>query len=104
MVQPKDKESKKSPYAFVTFKFAADADAAVVDTQHFPGASRPLAMGFATPRRKDAQDQENKADALSANDPYKVFVGGIGEKDNEEEAGDFFSQWGLVAMIYRDKG
>ncbi|CAJ1364041.1 unnamed protein product [Effrenium voratum] len=28
---------------------------------------------------------------------------GINERDNEEEIGDFFSQWGLVALVYRDK-
>eukprot|EP00419_Tripos_fusus_P050289 CAMPEP_0172813532 /NCGR_PEP_ID=MMETSP1075-20121228/10716_1 /TAXON_ID=2916 /ORGANISM="Ceratium fusus, Strain PA161109" /LENGTH=505 /DNA_ID=CAMNT_0013653245 /DNA_START=30 /DNA_END=1545 /DNA_ORIENTATION=+ len=104
VVPPKENEAKKSQYAFVTFKFAADADCAVVDTQHFPGASRQLAMGFATPRRKDAEEAQNKAGLLSETDPCKVFIGGIGERDNEDAIGDFFSQWGLVALVYRDKG
>ncbi|CAJ1412985.1 unnamed protein product [Effrenium voratum] len=93
-----------SRYAFVTFKFAADADCAVVDTQHFPGVQRQLAMGFATPRKKDADDIQQKQDAmLSDQDPCKVFVGGISDRDGEEEVGDFFSQWGLVTLVYRDK-
>lgn len=104
VVPPKENEAKKSPYAFVTFKFAADADCAVVDTQQFPGATRPLAMGFATPRRKDAQEAQSKAGLLSESDPCKVFVGGISERDSEDEVGDFFSQWGLVALVYRDRG
>ena len=29
---------------------------------------------------------------------------GISDRDNEEEIGDFFSQWGLVALVYRDQG
>ena len=49
-----DGEKNKAPYAFVTFRFAADADCSVVDTQHFPGVQRQLAMGFATPRKKAA--------------------------------------------------
>eukprot|EP00437_Effrenium_voratum_P025317 CAMPEP_0181402544 /NCGR_PEP_ID=MMETSP1110-20121109/3230_1 /TAXON_ID=174948 /ORGANISM="Symbiodinium sp., Strain CCMP421" /LENGTH=352 /DNA_ID=CAMNT_0023524767 /DNA_START=41 /DNA_END=1095 /DNA_ORIENTATION=- len=101
---PKDGEKNKAPYAFVTFKFAADADCAVVDTQHFPGVQRQLAMGFATPRKKDADDIQQKQDAmLSDQDPCKVFVGGISDRDGEEEVGDFFSQWGLVTLVYRDK-
>lgn len=85
------------PYAFVTFKFAADADCSVVDPQErFPGASRALQMGFA--RRKD-----DAKSASAEGDPCKVFVGGIGERDSEDEVGDFFSQWGLVALVYRDK-
>eukprot|EP00927_Polykrikos_kofoidii_P071572 TRINITY_DN67830_c0_g1_i1.p1 TRINITY_DN67830_c0_g1~~TRINITY_DN67830_c0_g1_i1.p1 ORF type:complete len:521 (-),score=68.15 TRINITY_DN67830_c0_g1_i1:377-1837(-) len=104
IVPPKEGEPKKSPYAFVTFKFAADADCAVVDTQSFPGATRPLAMGFATPRRKHAQEAQSKAGLLGENDMCKVFVGGISERDSEDEVGDFFSQWGLVALVYRDRG
>mmetsp|Transcript_4450 Transcript_4450/g.11884 ORF Transcript_4450/g.11884 Transcript_4450/m.11884 type:complete len:545 (-) Transcript_4450:237-1871(-) len=103
VVPPKEGEGKKSPYAFVTFKFAADADCSVVDSQHFPGASRPLAMGFATPRRKDAQEAQSKAGLLSESEPCKVFIAGIGDRDSEEEVGDFFSQWGLVALVYRDR-
>jgi len=98
--QPKDGDAKKQPYAFVTFKFAADADCAIVDVQHFPGVSRPLAMGFATPKKKEDKAVES---LLCASDPCKVFVGGIGDRDSEEEVGDFFSQWGLVTLIYRDK-
>ncbi|CAE8592018.1 unnamed protein product, partial [Polarella glacialis] len=98
---PKDGDAKKAPYSFVTYKFAADADCAVVDSQHFPGVQRPLAMGFATPRRKDAD--EKKESLLCDSDPCKVFVGGISERDGEEEVGDFFSQWGLVCLVYRDK-
>lgn len=103
VVPPKEGDGKKAPYAFVTFKFAADADAAVVDTQVFPGCARPLAMGFATPRRKDAQEREAKNGMLSDVEPGKVFVGGIGDRDSEDEVGDFFSQWGLVALVYRDR-
>jgi len=102
VVPPKEGDGKKALYAFVTFKFAADADCSVVDTQHFPGVTRPLAMGFATPRRKDAQEAQSKAGLLSETDPCKVFVGGISDKDREDEVGDFFSQWGLVALVYRD--
>jgi len=104
VVSPRDPDKSRAPYAFVTFKFAADADASVVDTEsNFPGATRPVTMGFATPRRKDAQEVQSKAGLLSETDPCKVFVCGIGEMDNEEEVGDFFSQWGLVALVYRDK-
>lgn len=99
---PKDADKNKSPYAFVTFKFAADADCAVVDTQHFPGVQRQLAMGFATSRKKDS-DEAAKDSMLSDSDPCKVFVGGISDRDGEEEVGDFFSQWGLVTLVYRDK-
>lgn len=98
---PKDND-KKAPYAFVTYKFAADADCAVVDQQLFPGGSKPLAMGFATPRRKEKEEAIKSL--LNEADPCKIFVGGIGEKDSEEEIGDFFSQWGLVSLVYRDKG
>lgn len=101
---PKEGDSKKAPYAFITYKFAADADCAVVDIQHYPGVSRALAMGFATPRRKDADDVKKNEGLLGDADPCKVFVGGISERDSEEEIGDFFSQWGLVALVYRDKG
>jgi len=101
---PKEGESKRAPYAFVTFKFATDADCAVVDVHHFPGASKPLATGFASQRRKDQQDSNAANGMLGENDPCKVFVGGIGDKDNEEEVGDFFSQWGLIALVYRDRG
>merc|ERR1719367_2671491 len=72
--------------------------------QHFSGVSRPLAMGFAAPRRKDVQDQERKEDLLGENEPCRVFIGGISDRDSEEEVGDFFSQWGLVILVYRDKG
>ena len=34
---------------------------------------------------------------------WEVFVGGISDRDGEEEVGDFFSQWGLVTLVYRDK-
>eukprot|EP00929_Paragymnodinium_shiwhaense_P089685 TRINITY_DN4983_c0_g1_i2.p1 TRINITY_DN4983_c0_g1~~TRINITY_DN4983_c0_g1_i2.p1 ORF type:complete len:320 (-),score=72.45 TRINITY_DN4983_c0_g1_i2:532-1491(-) len=95
IVAPKD--SDKQHYAFVTFKFAADADCAVVDQQDFRGASRQLAMGFATPKRK--KDEDSKLNP--GEDPYKVFVGGVSDRDNEAELGDFFSQWGLVALVYR---
>lgn len=30
-------------------------------------------------------------------------MGGISDRDGEEEVGDFFSQWGLVTLVYRDK-
>lgn len=100
VVGPKEGEAKKSPYAFITYKFAADADAAVVDIQNFPGTGRPLAMGFASARRKEGDPKV----ALCESDPCKVFVGGISDRDSEEEVGDFFSQWGLVALIYRDRG
>lgn len=103
VVDPKDNDAKKAPYAFVTYRFAADADCAVVDVQHFPGVSRPLAMGFATPRRKDSQDRQSKESQLSEIEPCRVFVGGVGDRDSEEELGDFFSQWGLVALVYRDR-
>jgi len=104
VVSPRDADKSRAPYAFVTFKFAADADASVVDTESsFPGAARPVTMGFATPRRKNAQEVQSKVGLLSETDPCKVFVGGIGEMDNEEEVGDFFSQWGLVALVYRDR-
>mmetsp|Transcript_35192 Transcript_35192/g.74914 ORF Transcript_35192/g.74914 Transcript_35192/m.74914 type:complete len:470 (-) Transcript_35192:64-1473(-) len=104
VVRPKD-DGKKAPYAFVTYRHAADADCAVVDTQHFSGISRPLAMNFATPRKKDAKDKENKDQDTLLNEvePCKVFIGGISDRDSESELGDFFSQWGLVALIYRDK-
>jgi len=102
VLHPKESESKKSPYAFVTFRYAADADCAVVDTHHLPGAPRPLMMGFAAPRKKDKQDSHSQEGLLSSNEPCKVFVGGINDRDNEEEIGDFFSQWGLVALVYRD--
>lgn len=95
---PKEGEVKKAPYAFVTFRFAADADCAVVDSQNFPGASRPLAMSFAAKK-----GWENYKDSGSG-DPCKVMVNGISDRDNEEEIGDFFSQWGLVALVYRDQG
>eukprot|EP00930_Biecheleria_cincta_P051641 TRINITY_DN36858_c0_g1_i1.p1 TRINITY_DN36858_c0_g1~~TRINITY_DN36858_c0_g1_i1.p1 ORF type:complete len:392 (-),score=51.49 TRINITY_DN36858_c0_g1_i1:71-1246(-) len=98
--EPKDGDAKKAPYAFITFKFAADADCAVVDTQHYPGVQRPLQMGFATPKRKQQVDDDRDGDE----DGCKVFVGGIGDRDSEEEIGDFFSQWGLVTLIYRDRG
>jgi len=98
---PKESEKNKSPYAFVTFQFAADADCAVVDRQDFPGVQRQLAMGFATPRKKADEDKEDSL--LSDSDPCKVFVGGISDRDGEEEVGDFFSQWGLVTLVYRDK-
>ncbi|CAE7705283.1 HRP1 [Symbiodinium pilosum] len=101
---PKDGEKNKAPYAFVSFRFAADADCAVVDRQDFPGVQRQLAMGFATPRKKDNDEEKQKQDAmLSEVDPCKVFVGGIGDRDSEEEVGDFFSQWGLVTLVYRDR-
>mmetsp|Transcript_116537 Transcript_116537/g.163854 ORF Transcript_116537/g.163854 Transcript_116537/m.163854 type:complete len:382 (+) Transcript_116537:72-1217(+) len=101
---PKDGEKNKAPYAFVTFRFAADADCAVVDRQDFPGVQRQLAMGFATPRKKDTDEEKQKQDSmLSEADPCKVFVGGIGDRDSEEEVGDFFSQWGLVTLVYRDR-
>eukprot|EP00933_Yihiella_yeosuensis_P082377 TRINITY_DN96229_c0_g1_i1.p1 TRINITY_DN96229_c0_g1~~TRINITY_DN96229_c0_g1_i1.p1 ORF type:complete len:344 (-),score=84.64 TRINITY_DN96229_c0_g1_i1:312-1343(-) len=90
------KEGGKQPYAFVTFKFAADVDCATVDAQHFPGTSRPLQMGYASQKRKE------DGVTLSEGDPCKVFVGGISSSDSEEEIGDFFSQWGLVALVYRD--
>lgn len=99
--EPKDGDSKKAPYAFVTFKYAADADCAVVDTQHYPGVQRSLQMGFATPKRKQQADD---SDADGDEEAGKVFVGGIGDTDSEEELGDFFSQWGLVTLIYRDRG
>jgi len=91
-------EVKKAPYAFVTFRFAADADCAVVDSQNFPGANRPLAMSFAAKK-----GWENYKDSGSG-DPCKVMINGISDRDNEEEIGDFFSQWGLVALVYRDSG
>ncbi|CAK8993963.1 Flowering time control protein FCA, partial [Durusdinium trenchii] len=100
---PKEGEKNKAPYAFVSFRFAADADCAVVDTQNFPGVQRQLAMGFATPRKKDEELKEKQDSMLSDSDPCKVFVGGISDRDGEEEVGDFFSQWGLVTLIYRDK-
>lgn len=96
---PKEGDNKKAPYAFITYKFAADADCATVDVQPFPGSSRSLAMGFATPRRKDSEVPIK----LSEGDSSKVFVSGISDKDSEEEIGDFFSQWGLIALVYRDK-
>ena len=58
----------------MTFRFAADADCSVVDTQHFPGVQRQLAMGFATPRKKDAEEQQQKQELLSDSDPCKVGV------------------------------
>lgn len=91
--------ARDPPYAFVTFKFAADADCAVVDPQHYPGAQRPLNMNFATPRNKD----DVKKHDLGDGDQCKVFVGGITDRDSEEELGDFFSQWGLVVLVYRDR-
>lgn len=93
-------DKKGGAYGFTTFKFAADADCAVVDPQHFPGCQRPLTMGFATPKKGD---NGKKDDMLSSGDPCKVFVGGIGDHDSEEEVGDFFSQWGLVVLVYRDR-
>lgn len=101
IVAPRDSDRSRGPYAFCTFKFAADADCAVVDPQHFPGAQRPLTMGFAAPRNKDPNDK--KDDPQGDLDLCKVFVGGIGDRDNEEEVGDFFSQWGLVILVYRDR-
>mmetsp|Transcript_54570 Transcript_54570/g.130186 ORF Transcript_54570/g.130186 Transcript_54570/m.130186 type:complete len:442 (-) Transcript_54570:19-1344(-) len=102
-IPPPKEGEKKGLYAFVTFKLAADADCSVVDSQTFPGAPRPLAMGFATPRRKDANSAKEKAEQLNDSNPCKVFVGGVSDRDSEEEVGDFFSQWGLVALIHRDK-
>merc|ERR1719436_1507159 len=61
-VLPPKEEEKKSAYAFVTFKYAADADAAILDPQNFPGASRPLTMGFAQPRRRE-KDEQAKAES-----------------------------------------
>jgi len=90
-------EVKKSPYAFVTFRFAADADCAVVDPQNFPGATKPLTMSFAARKGWDGARDNGQGD------PCKIFVGGISDRDSEEEIGDFFSQWGLVALVYRDK-
>eukprot|EP00971_Amphidinium_carterae_P305017 6061012-Amphidinium_carterae.1 len=49
-IPPPKEGEKRGAYAFVTFKLAADADCSVVDAPTFPGASRPLAMGFATRR------------------------------------------------------
>jgi len=89
----------KAPYAFATFKFAADADCAVVDTQHYPGCQKPLNMNFATPRNKD----DRREDRLGDGDQCKVFVGGVSDMDSEEALGDFFSQWGLVVLVYRDR-
>eukprot|EP00929_Paragymnodinium_shiwhaense_P032313 TRINITY_DN17933_c0_g1_i1.p1 TRINITY_DN17933_c0_g1~~TRINITY_DN17933_c0_g1_i1.p1 ORF type:complete len:538 (+),score=59.18 TRINITY_DN17933_c0_g1_i1:111-1724(+) len=102
VISPKDSDGKKAPYAFVTYKFAADADCAVVDVQNFPGSSRPLAMGFAQPKKKAAQEEQRKRDLLGDGDSRVVFVGGIGDRDDEVEVGDFFSQWGLVALVFRD--
>lgn len=103
MVPAKDGDAKRTTYAFVTYKFAADADCAVVDPQPFPGSSKALTMGFATPKRKDEAEEERRKSLLSPSDPCKVFVGGISDRDNEEEIGDFFSQWGLVTLVYRDR-
>ena len=48
--------------------------------------------------------KDNKLDdILSAADPCKVFIGGISDRDSEEDVGDFFSQWGLVILVYRDR-
>mmetsp|Transcript_80105 Transcript_80105/g.126547 ORF Transcript_80105/g.126547 Transcript_80105/m.126547 type:complete len:495 (-) Transcript_80105:161-1645(-) len=101
IVPSREGDKARAPYAFVTFKFAADADCAVVDPQHFPGAQRPLTMGFATPKKKEDKKRDDALDG--AGDPCKVFIGGIGERDSEEEVGDFFSQWGLVGLVYRDR-
>merc|ERR1719162_1317449 len=55
-------------------------------------------MGFAAPK-----GQVKKKDDNSDFDPCKVFVGGISDRDSEEQLGDFFSQWGLVILVYRDR-
>lgn len=48
LVRPPPKGGKggidKGPYAFVTFKFAADVDAAMLDGSAFPGCPTPLLM------------------------------------------------------------
>lgn len=168
LVCPPKEGEKKAPYAFaagrrgrkggageVTFRFAADADCAVVDTQNFPGATRPLAMSFAAKkgwvpwhgrsfgvaarmatriRGLLASDFPSWSHGRPKTEGRRSLQGGhrrrgfslrgamwrgINDRDNEEEIGDFFSQWGLaacpflcfkelrkgsqVALVHRDK-
>lgn len=93
----------KPPYGFVTFKFAADADCAAVDEQYFPNSGNKLRMGYATPQTKDGSKPAENSKLEGVLDPRKVFIKGIDQNDDEEEVGDFFSQWGLVILVHRDR-
>lgn len=96
-------DPSKAAYAMVTFRLAADADVAVVDQQMFPGAQQTLAMQFASEQGEATEDRKDLLDKLNERDPCKLFVGGIGKDDREEEVGDFFSQWGLISVVLRNE-
>merc|ERR1719506_2257993 len=95
------------PQGFATFRNAADADCAVCDNhQGFPHGPADVKFARVQPPNpvpvhgdpmKDPWRRPEGADKL------KVFVAGLGFGEAEEEIGDYFSQWGLVAMVKKVK-
>lgn len=86
-------------HAFVTFRNAQDADCAAIDShKDFPHSRGPLNVHLVGGTPTDES-------TLKSGDynPYKVFAAPIPDEiiTNNEAIGDFFSQWGLVAMVQK---
>ncbi|CAD7922637.1 unnamed protein product [Amoebophrya sp. A120] len=95
----------KFPFAFITYKQAADADAAFLDGHNFPGLEPPQHLTLRYQSEKDVKDklktEEELYPFLRSPDPAKIFVGYVQEWHTEDELGKFFSQWGMVLLVER---
>eukprot|EP00392_Amoebophrya_sp_AT5.2_P014787 g14948.t1 len=98
-------EMRKFPFAFITYKHAADADAAFLDGHNFPGLEPPQHLTLRYQSQKEVKDklksEEEIYPFLKSPDPAKIWVGSVMDTYDEEELGNFFSQWGLVLLVDR---
>lgn len=86
----------RQPFGFVTYKFAADCDAAAVNGQNFPYWPHPIIIKYQAEKEVQTRQtrEEDMYEFLQTEEPTKIFIGGTQDWMDETELGNFFSQWG----------
>ncbi|KAF4653500.1 H/ACA snoRNP pseudouridylase subunit [Perkinsus chesapeaki] len=91
------------PYGFVTFRNAADADAAVVSEHEYHG-SHTLQVNYAT-MKKSISSSGSLESTIPSGSLDDSAIGSVSasattfQGATEADLGEFFSQWGLVLLI-----